>query len=135
MCTIEELSSKIDLISKQLQCIMKQLEQTINIQQDDNHVTQQYSERFLTNLEAVFEEFDFNRVHKVMKHLHWHWGDHVPNIIELKDTADRLLKKCYYSVIDKGEKSIMGTGGFRAEVDEEFNCTLEFIVEEYSTIL
>lgn len=86
-------------------------------------------------INCIMRNFDFNRVHKVMECLDWHWatynkGQTVPEVEDLKKEAKRLL-------IDAvTEKETIATGGFKAtyekgtEDDPEPYLSLEFIVED-----
>lgn len=82
-------------------------------------------------IDEIMDNFDFHKVHKVMKFLNWRWAfaeEGVPEICELKDTARRLLNECLYNLIKHGEDSwSIATGGFYvratnykdAEVEED----------------
>jgi len=45
----------------------------------------------LNCINKTLDEFDFKRVHTFMKDTNWKWGDTVPDIEELKNTARKLL--------------------------------------------
>lgn len=82
-------------------------------------------------IEAILDQFDFYKVHQVMKALNWTWAtsdteDGIPTIPELRKTARRLLRDVASSL----EYSETGTGGFCAERDEEGCLALSFVVEE-----
>lgn len=86
----------------------------------------------------VMNGFDFERVHKAMKELHWHWdkgdglGATVPSIDRMKATARQLL----VNVVNSHKHSIVGTGGFWAEKSINYDKPLDgglilrFILEE-----
>lgn len=67
-------------------------------------------------IDEVMDNFDFNKVRKVMKQLNWRWAsaeDGIPEVYELKDSARRLLNECLFSMIQHGEETWnIGTGGF-----------------------
>lgn len=86
-------------------------------------------------INCIMRNFDFNKVHRVMQTLGWHWitynkGQEVPSIDIIKKEAKRLL------VDAVTEKETIATGGFRAtyekgtEEDPEPFLSLEFIVED-----
>ena len=84
-------------------------------------------------IESIMRHFDFERVHKVMEFLDWHWAftsKGVPTVEEIKVEARRIL-------IDACEEETnIATGGFRAVYekdgteDGEPYIGLEFIVED-----
>lgn len=63
-------------------------------------------------IDEILDEFNFEKVHKVMVSLDWKWNstDGVPAIADLRRTARSLLKQVVES---KGIHSV-GTGGFTA---------------------
>lgn len=63
-------------------------------------------------IEEIVDEFDFEKVHRVMLALNWQWHHTkgVPEIADLRRTARSLLKQVVES---KGTLSV-GTGGFTA---------------------
>lgn len=86
----------------------------------------------------VINNFDFERVYKAMKELHWHWakgdglGATVPSIDQMKATARQLL----VNVVNSHEYSLTGTGGFWAEKSTgnkdplDNGLILRFVLEE-----
>lgn len=84
-------------------------------------------------IQNIMEDFDFQKVHNVMKQLDWRWASTkhgVPTIDEMKYEAKRLLIDACV------ERTCVATGGFRAVYEE---CSqgdpdpyvgLEFILEE-----
>lgn len=66
-------------------------------------------------IDDIMDNFDFRKVHRVMKYLNWTWASSngVPEVFELKDCARRLLNECLCSMIMKGEDTWgIATGGF-----------------------
>lgn len=63
-------------------------------------------------IEEILDEFDFEKVHRVMLALNWKWHDAkgVPAIADLRRMARSLLKQVVES---KGLHSV-GSGGFTA---------------------
>ena len=99
-------------------------------------------EKFQSLIDEVMDNFDFNKVHKVMKFLNWTWAfaaEGVPEVYELKEQARRLLNECLYDMIKHGEDNWnIGTGGFyaratnykEAEVEEDdFHLSLKLSFE------
>lgn len=85
---------------------------------------------------VVMENFDFNRVHRVMVNLDWKWviGDGettVPSIYRLTRNAERLLREAAQHY---GEEEFYscGTGGFMAHLEGE-TLTLQFILSTMTT--
>ena len=63
------------------------------------------------------DEFDFNRVHKVMMHLNWTYSDDkdVPTVETLRKNARRYLKLVAEEALSSKSTYITSTGGFRYE--------------------
>ena len=86
-----------------------------------------------TMVTAVMEDFDFDKVHRVMVSLDWRWtienGERtVPSSYRMMKTADRLLRDCAQHYGDK-EFHSCGTGGFMASLDNG-TLALQFILTE-----
>ena len=87
-------------------------------------------------IDYIIRNFDFGKVHEVMKMLNWRWANtassiSVPTIEDMKEMAERILVEA------ASEKSTIATGGFRATYDNGGDpkdsdpyIGLEFIVEE-----
>ena len=87
----------------------------------------------LAKIEDIMRDFNFDKVLRVMKLLHWKWAltkFGVPTIEELKVEARRLLIEAAV------EETQVATGGFRAVYeksgpnDTDPFISLEFILEE-----
>ena len=80
-------------------------------------------------IDKVIENFDFEKVHKVMCALNWKWADHdrydVPSISRMCELSLTLLMQVVHS---KEEDVWISTGGFKAHKDKNNILTLEFIV-------
>jgi hypothetical protein len=66
------------------------------------------------------DEFDFDRVHKVMFFLDWKYSDSndVPPVQELRKNARKYLQEVLIGAIERknvGDEYITATGGFRYE--------------------
>lgn len=66
------------------------------------------------------DEFDFEKVHKVMFFLDWKYSDcgDVPTVQHLRKNARHYLQEVIKGAIERknvGDEYIMGTGGFRYE--------------------
>lgn len=91
-----------------------------------------FSERM--KVQDIMEDFNFQKVHDVMKQLDWKWAMTkygVPTLDELKSEAKRLLIDACV------EHTCVATGGFRAVYeagespdDPDPFIGLEFIIEE-----
>ena len=109
-------------------------------------------EQFRNKVDEILEEFDFAKVHKVMKSLDWCWGfwddrdcykhlDEVPDEYALRKVARKLL-------IDAVEHGHGGTGGFETtayvyscnpdnepdDFEHQVCLTLKFVVESFGEI-
>lgn len=84
-------------------------------------------------IDEILDQFNFERVHKVMEALNWWWyGEEngVPNIAALRKKARELLKDCADSPRKNYYCSI---GGFAAEKQEGDTLILEFIIADWRT--
>ena len=94
-----------------------------------------------TTIDEVLDNFDFERVEKVMQLLNWTWGSgtnaEVPDIARLRTQARKLLQDCFENR-PKGREEIdwsSSTGGFVAQSitydDEDFRLSLVFELTSY----
>ena len=140
---------------KELEYKMGVVENTLNeiksyiLERKASYETIDYDERYFllptklrNKIDDIMENFDFERVHKVMDMLEWRWGsakNGVPSVEELKKEAKRLL------VTACSEKNHISTGGFKAvfeksigwgcDNDDDPYVGLEFILEEWEGVL
>lgn len=85
-------------------------------------------------IEDILDEFDFDKVHEVMTHLHWTWHTdfpppEVPTVGQLRKRARELMK----SLLDQKEGGT-STGGFWASkktFDGEPFYRLQFVVSTW----
>jgi len=88
---------------------------------------------------AVMEDFDFDRVHRVMVNLDWEWdiGDGemtIPSTYRIMKEANRLLT-CAANHYGEGDYSC-GSGGFMAHLEgttDGTTLTLQFILTEMTS--
>lgn len=83
-------------------------------------------------IEEILNEFDFEKVHRVMQFLDWRWypNNKVPSIASLKQTA----RLCLNGIVDEGAERHM-TGGlvaYREQDGDEDGLALSFVIEEYT---
>jgi hypothetical protein len=87
---------------------------------------------YIEEIEDILDEFDFEKVSKVMEALEWKWcdaADGIPRIGELRKKARYLLKEVYQKAFaaDLGVDYVLATGGFKARAvkgmmpDDDFN--------------
>jgi hypothetical protein len=92
----------------------------------------------LETIENILDEFDFNRVHKAMAALEWHWAtadDGIPSLGELRRQARSLLEDVYNE--NTSPFFMAGCGGFEATRTMEAGdlnkyLALKFIVAEWN---
>ena len=74
----------------------------------------------------ILSDFDFNKVHRVMKFLDWQWAKlgAVPSAVDLQKEAERLLGSL------AGEPGVKGTGGLRASLKSDGILSLKCILTE-----
>ena len=89
-------------------------------------------------VEEVMEDFDFEKVHDVMKQLDWRWGTpdgilEVPSIYQLMKTSERLLRDVADKYFETEGSHFISTGGFEAalyvDADSKY-LKLSFVLEE-----
>lgn len=81
-----------------------------------NTITKENEDAVKKVLNEVFDNFNFERVKKVMNILNWSWanlkGNDVPTLDEIKEKAANLMWDCATSDVD-----VISSGGFRVEKD------------------
>ena len=87
------------------------------------------------------EEFDFEKVHKVMFALDWRYADSgdVPTVSPLRKTARQYLQEVIRGALERkneGGEYIMATGGFRYEAklypgDDYVWVRMSFTIEDW----
>ena len=92
------------------------------------------------DIEDIIDEFDFERVKKVMDFLEWEWCDAeiaIPHIGELRKKARLLLSEVSVKVLKNKEieaESNIRTGGFQATAykwENEVRMRLAFILTDW----
>jgi len=88
-------------------------------------------------INEIIEEFDFEKVKKVMELLEWTWHDvGIPSIGKLVKTAEKLLNDCFDKCLDNKADYFVGTGGFmvRAFYDKKeiYRLDLTFEITDWS---
>lgn len=83
-------------------------------------------------IESIMDNFDFDKVQKVMEFLNWKWvstENGIPSVQELRSQARRLIKEAIE------EKVRIATGGFRVDYfyEDEGYVELSFIVDQWSS--
>jgi len=92
------------------------------------------------HINHIIKEFDFNKVHNIMKYLNWAWGKYdstnirieyyIPTIDDLIDNSIKLLNDVYD--IDIDDYGYIESGGLKASKYEDF-LGLEFVLTDYSS--
>ena len=93
-------------------------------------------------IEEILENFDFDKVHKVMEALDWKWvgggtQDGVPSVYRLIKKAEELLKDCVNEIEHRNTNTlVLSTGGFKATCvkydDGEIVLELEFVLSNFN---
>ena len=78
------------------------------------------NENHIETIMDIVDNFDYERVHKVMVSLDWQWsteeGNRVPHINQLRKTSRKMLTETAQKTLTSDSKEfIIGTGGFRCE--------------------
>jgi hypothetical protein len=83
------------------------------------------------------DEFDFERVHKVMMHLNWTYSDckDVPTVEYLRKNARKYLVDVVKEALERKTEYITSTGGFRYEAKHYENdylwLRMSFTIEDW----
>lgn len=96
---------------------------------------------FENKLEEIIDNFDFDRVHKVMEFLNWNWVscDGVPTIGKLVTTVQKEFRRAFEEVLQSKEGLKMSTGGFQwyigyhpehKEIKNKLELELKFILAQ-----
>lgn len=85
-------------------------------------------------IDEVINDFNFNRVHDVMKYMNWKWSGEVPSIEKLKTKASNLLQDVYikYLINHADEQYTIRVGGlevYYTNINGEDYFELKFILE------
>ena len=88
--------------------------------------------------QILLDEFDFNTVHKIMKHLKWFWANcnGVPSIPDMKKHITNMfndaIKECFFQ---KSNQMTISSGGFEFYIsnpeDNDVFMQLNFIPVDY----
>lgn len=85
-------------------------------------------------IKEIISNFDFQRVHDVMKHLKWKWAfinteSGIPSVGDLMIVSQSLLERVSEN---KDDYYFIGTGGLIAEkIGNDFR--LSFVLEDWRT--
>ena len=136
-CKLNELEEKINNFENILKDIRDELKSKSAEDKIQTVICTKESKLTFTErmkIQDILEDFNFQKVHDVMKQLDWKWAMTkygVPTLDELKSEAKRLLIDACV------EHTCVATGGFRAVYeagespdDPEPYIGLEFIIEE-----
>jgi len=79
-----------------------------------------YQEAVEEQIDDIMDDFDFDKVHKIMEFLNWEWitdedGTQVPYISDLRKRARSLLR------IAAKEGGFHGSGGFTAHCQKGYS--------------
>ena len=136
---LDELEFKMNVIERALNEIKSAIkERKTECDASDNAKSSiKERESHLSSIEIakvknIMKNFNFEKVHNLMKILGWKWvfaKDGIPSVEELKDEAYRIL------ITACEEETHISTGGFKAvyetdNIEDEPYIGLEFIVEE-----
>jgi hypothetical protein len=81
---------------------------------------------------TVVSEVDWCKVHKVMTHLNWTWGnEEVPTQGELLKRAFNIACNAMDSAIHNDETMTIGTGGIKVTATPERLVTVSFVLSEW----
>ena len=116
---------------------------------EDNNIvlyTKRSNEQIMQDaIKDIMNNFNFERVHKVMEYINWTYYDSkVPDIYRLQNAVTELLKSAFNGLFKEFsnvqyntyKSYIAESGGFKVEVGsdsymEEPTATVSFILEEF----
>lgn len=82
-------------------------------------------------IEEIMENFDFEKMHEVMKFLKWEWWNlkTTPTVEQLREAARKKLE-------DTATRKLgFHSGGFRTEYINDGDLHLSFVVTDWDTLL
>lgn len=93
------------------------------------------TERQQQAIDDVMDQFDFERVHRVMTFLQWMWSDeqgslNVPELSDVRRFARRIMKNTMSESNAKGGPFYIESGGFCCHVEDEV-LNLKFVIEDW----
>jgi hypothetical protein len=75
--------------------------------------------------DMIMDQFDFEKVHKVMELLNWTWGSKdIPNYVQLETMCYNLFE----DLISYNARSCVGSGGFEVEIFKDDSIELRFVL-------
>ena len=78
-------------------------------------------------IDEIMDHFNFANVAIAMKALQWKWGDEVPSEPEIRKFARNQLRR----LAVKPSVCCIHCGGFLANIEEDGDLSLAFILEEW----
>lgn len=117
------------------------------------HYLNDYQDQVQEAIDEIMDNFDFERVHKVMDFLNWKWfsadaNSEVPDPSELRKSARKQIKECLQGSVDYSDYFSISCGGFEVvvrlmdrdvqEPDDFIHnvcITLRFVLDSWDTIL
>lgn len=91
-------------------------------------------------IESILENFDFQKIHKVMEFLNWTWfgsGKEVPSTYKLIKRTEEYLNECYdYSLKNKEDYGVASGGMYVTSFYEEGEVELsaKFVITSWDTV-
>lgn len=87
-------------------------------------------------IESILENFDFEKVRKVMDFLNWTWVDNeVPSTYKLINSAKKRLEEAYDASIRENQNYFINSGGLKAsaiwEEGQVIFLELEFVLTSW----
>lgn len=93
------------------------------------------SNKQIQSINEVMDNFDFERVEKVMNCLEWGWGfeNQIPDIHEIRRFARQLLADTIIGLSNliEDKRLSLSSGGFTATAYRDDSLSLSFVVEEW----
>ena len=91
----------------------------------------QFSDKILNDIDYVLDNFDFEKVHKVMEFLEWKWAGYDEiSIGDLRQYARKLIKNCLSGMIKGNENQFsIECAGFVVQsyqYDDDVRFSLRF---------
>lgn len=76
------------------------------------------------HIDNIMDNFDFNKVAKVMKYLKWEWAyseTGIPEEPELRSSCRKYLSMAYDAGLERKREYTIATGGFVYTYDPEYD--------------
>lgn len=142
-----DVNKSLGKISDVLESIISRLDKLENVVDEPVKTEPNISEIRNQYISECINLIEWDRIHKVMKFLDWHWADAgpngapgVPSIPMLKNHAKSYLIRCYENMDKYNEENdgdpdsySISSGGIKVRTYPDNHCAVYFILTDHDT--